>query len=58
MPLIEEIQEGEAGPSRSGPSFEVVMRQLVGRLALPEDLLANYMAGEIRAYLTESQGLP
>jgi hypothetical protein len=50
MPLIEEIQEDEAGPSRSGPSFGEVMRELAGRLALPEELLTNFMGGDIRAY--------
>ena len=50
MPLIEEIQEDEAGPSRSGPSFGEVMRELAGRLALPEELLTSFMGGDIRAY--------
>jgi len=50
MPLIEEIQEGEAGPSRSGLSFDQVVRELAGRLALPEELLTSFMSGEIRAY--------
>jgi hypothetical protein len=51
MPLIEEIQEDESGPSRSGPSFGEVMRELAGRLALPEELLASLMGGDIRAYI-------
>jgi hypothetical protein len=55
MPLIEEIQEDEAGPSRSGPSFGEVMRELAGRLALPEELLTSFMGGDIRAYLVGRQ---
>jgi hypothetical protein len=55
MPLIQEIQEGEAGPSRSGPSFGDVMRELASRLALPEELLTSFMGGEIRAYLVGRQ---
>jgi hypothetical protein len=51
MPLIEEIQEDEAGPSRSGPSFDDVMRELASRLALPEELLTSFMDGDIRAYI-------
>jgi hypothetical protein len=43
MPLIEEIQDDEAGPSRSGPSFGDAMRELAGRLALPEELLTSLM---------------
>jgi len=50
MPLIEEIQEDEAGPSRSGPSFGEVMRELAGRLALPEELLTSFMGGDTSAY--------
>jgi len=50
MPLIEEVQEDEAGPSMSGPSFGVVMRELAARLALPEDLLTSYMGGDMREY--------
>jgi hypothetical protein len=50
MPLIEEIQEDEAGPSRFGPSFGDVMRELAGRLALPEELLTSFMDGDICAY--------
>jgi len=50
MPLIEEIPEEEAGPSRSGPSFGEVMRELAGRLALPEELLTSFMGGDISAY--------
>jgi hypothetical protein len=50
MPLIEEIQEDEAGPSRSGPSFGEVMRELAGRLALPEELLTSFMDGDMCAY--------
>jgi len=51
MPLIEEIQEDEAGPSSSGPSFGEVMRELAGRLALSEELLTSFMVGDIRAFL-------
>ena len=51
MPLVEEIQEDEAGPSRSGPSFGEVMRELAGRLALPEELLISFIGGDIRAFL-------
>jgi hypothetical protein len=46
MPLIEEIQEDEAGPSRSGPSFGDAMRELAGRLALPKELLTSFMGGD------------
>jgi hypothetical protein len=55
MPLIEEIQEDEAGPSRIGPSFGDVMRGLASRLALPEELLTSFMGGETCEYLVGSQ---
>jgi hypothetical protein len=55
MPLIEEIRDDEAGPSRSGPSFGDVMSELAGRLALPEELLMSFMGGDIRAYLVGGQ---
>jgi hypothetical protein len=54
MPLIEEIQEDEAGPSRSGPSFGDVMRELASRLALPQELLTSLMDGDLRAYAAEA----
>jgi hypothetical protein len=53
MPLIEEIEDNEAGPSRSGPSLSVVLQELAARLALPEELLTSFMSGDIRKY---SQG--
>jgi hypothetical protein len=55
MPLIEEIQEDDAGPSRSGPSFGDVMRELAGRLALPEELLTSFIGGDICEYSVGSQ---
>lgn len=48
MPLIEEIEDNEAGPSRSGPSLSVVLKELAARLALPEELLTSFMSGDIR----------
>jgi hypothetical protein len=57
MPLIEEIEENEAGPSRSGPSFGIVVRELAAKLALPEELLTSYIGGDMGAYLGESQSL-
>lgn len=48
MPLIEEIEDNGAGPSRSGPSLSVVLKELAARLALPEELLTSFMSGDIR----------
>jgi hypothetical protein len=48
MPLIQEINEEEAGPSRSRPSLVTVLKELAARLALPEELLASFVGGDIR----------
>jgi hypothetical protein len=48
MPLIQEINEEEAGPSRAGPSLVTVLKELAARLALPEELLASFVGGDIR----------
>jgi hypothetical protein len=47
MPLIEEIQD-DAGPSWSPGSLGPILKELSARLALPEELLASFMGGDIR----------
>jgi hypothetical protein len=49
MPLIEDITEFEAGPSRPrGESLSTVLRQLAAKLALPEDLLTSLVNDDLR----------
>lgn len=47
MPLIEEVGD-EAGPSWSPHELRTVLKELSARLALPEELLASFMSGDIR----------
>ena len=47
MPLIEEI-ENDAGPSWNPGSLGPILKELSARLALPQELLASFMGGDIR----------
>lgn len=47
MPLIEEVED-DAEPSWSAKSLAPILRELSARLALPEELLASFMGGNIR----------
>lgn len=50
MPLIEDITESEAGPSnyRREEPLGTVLKQLSAKLALPEELLTEFVEGDIR----------
>jgi hypothetical protein len=50
MPLIEDVTESEAGPSnyRREEPLGTVLKQLSAKLALPEELLTEFIEGDIR----------
>lgn len=55
MPLIEEVEDS-AGPSWSPVELSTVLKELSARLALPEELLASFMGGDIREPDCSSNG--